>query len=126
MISVIMGTYNGRSRIDKAISSIKKQTYTDWELIICDDCSSDGTYEYLINKYKDEPKIIITQLQKNSGLSSALNRCIELSHGEYLARMDDDDYSQVYEDVSVTSTTLTWTDPYGDREMMKRQSRIRN
>ena len=50
MISVIMGTYNGRSRIDKAISSIKKQTYTDWELIICDDCSSDGTYEYLINK----------------------------------------------------------------------------
>ena len=93
MISVIMGTYNGRSRIDKAISSIKKQTYTDWELIICDDCSSDGTYEYLINKYKDEPKIIITQLQKNSGLSSALNRCIELSHGEYLARMDDDDYS---------------------------------
>ena len=43
-----------------------------------------------------------------------------------IIKFDDDDYSQVYEDVSVTSTTLTWTDPYGDREMMKRQSRIRN
>ena len=93
MISVIMGTYNGRSRIERAINSIKKQTFTDWELIICDDCSTDGTYEYLLDRYRNEPRIIITQLCRNSGLSSALNRCIELSHGEYLARMDDDDYS---------------------------------
>ena len=93
MISVIMGTYNGRKCIDRAIDSIRKQTFLDWELVICDDCSTDGTYEYLLERYGNDPKIIITQLSKNSGLSSALNRCIELSHGEYLARMDDDDYS---------------------------------
>lgn len=93
MISVIMGTYNGRKHIDRAIDSIKKQTYFDWELVICDDCSTDGTYEYLLKKYGGDPKIIITRLSRNSGLSSALNRCVELSKGEYVARMDDDDYS---------------------------------
>ena len=93
MISVIMGTYNGRTRIDRAIESIKNQTFTDWEMIICDDCSTDGTYEYLRKKYEKEHQIIVTKLSKNSGLGSALNRCIELSHGDYLARMDDDDFS---------------------------------
>ncbi len=93
LVSVIMGTFNGRKRIDRAIESILVQTYPNIELVICDDCSTDGTFEYLKEKYGTNSKVILAQLDINSGLSSALNRCIELSHGYYIARMDDDDIS---------------------------------
>ena len=46
-VSVIMGTYNGEKTLDAAIQSICDQTFTDWEFIICDDCSTDGTWYHL-------------------------------------------------------------------------------
>ena len=46
-VSVIMGTYNGAKTVDAAIQSICDQTFTDWEFIICDDCSTDDTLEHL-------------------------------------------------------------------------------
>lgn len=92
-VSVIMGTFNGKNRIDHAIESILNQSYDNLELIICDDCSTDGSFEYLKEKYGNDKRVKLVQLEQNSGLSSALNRCIALSEGEYIARMDDDDIS---------------------------------
>ena len=52
-VSIIMGIYNCESTLEEAIESIINQTYENWELIMCDDCSSDGTFE-VAKKYKDK------------------------------------------------------------------------
>ena len=93
-ISVIMGIYNCADTLPEAIESILAQTYPDWELILCDDCSSDGTYavaESYANKYPG--KILLLRNEVNSWLAYSLNRCLELASGEYVARMDGDDRS---------------------------------
>ncbi len=93
-IGVIMSTYNGKERIDNSIKSILEQSYTDFKLIICDDGSTDGTYEYLKNKYNKNEKIYIFQNNNKNGLAYALNLCLNYCKDcEYIARMDDDDFS---------------------------------
>ena len=94
-ISVIMGAYNANrnNMIDLSIQSIINQTYADWELIICDDASTDGTLEVL-KKYEIEDKRIkVIYNEENHGLAYSLNRCLELCRGNYIARMDIDDFS---------------------------------
>ncbi|MCD7828362.1 MAG: glycosyltransferase [Clostridiales bacterium] len=93
-ISVLMGVYNCSSTLSEAIDSIICQTFTDWELIICDDGSTDSTYNIALEyKKRFEEKIILLQNSKNLGLSLTLNTCLEAAHGEYIARMDGDDIS---------------------------------
>ena len=93
-ISVIMGIYNCEATLAEAIDSILNQTYTNWELIMCDDGSTDGTLkvaqEYQ-EKYPDKIKII--RNEKNSGLNKTLNHCLKYADGDYIARMDGDDIS---------------------------------
>ena len=90
-VSVIMGTHNGGKYIRRAIESILNQSYSDFEFIICDDCSTDNVVE-VIKSFKDK-RIILIGNEQQLGLAASLNRCIEFSKGEYLARMDDDDIS---------------------------------
>lgn len=90
-ISVIMGIYNGSKTMDQAIESIRSQTFTDWECIICDDCSTDDTWEKLQDWQRKEPRIVPIRNEKNLRLAATLNKCLELASGEYIARMDDDD-----------------------------------
>lgn len=90
-ISVIMGIYNGSKTMDQAIESVCAQTYTDWEYIICDDCSTDNTWEKLQEWKKKDSRIIPVRNEKNLRLAATLNKCLELASGEYIARMDDDD-----------------------------------
>jgi glycosyltransferase EpsE len=93
-VSVIMGVYNCEKTISKSIDSILRQTFTDWELIICDDCSDDLSYEISLNYQSQYPeKIMVLRNDKNQKLSYTLNRCIEVSKGELIARMDADDIS---------------------------------
>lgn len=91
-ISVIMGVFNCASTLSEAINSIIHQTYTNWELIICDDGSTDETLE-VAKKFKAEftDRITLICNEKNKGLNYTLNRCVEISCGDYLARMDGDD-----------------------------------
>ncbi len=93
-VSVIMGIYNCENTLAEAIDSILAQTYTNWELILCDDGSADGTYA-LAEKYKDRlpGKIILLKNERNMKLSFTLNRCLEAAKGELIARMDGDDIS---------------------------------
>lgn len=93
MVSIIMGVYNGEKTIRQAIDSIIKQTYTDWELIICNDCSTDNT-ELILNDYKkSDNRIKIINNSVNSGLANSLNHCLKYANGKYIARMDCDDIS---------------------------------
>ncbi len=93
-ISIIMGIYNCADTLDEAIESILAQTYTDWEMIMCDDGSFDDTYavaQKYVQMYPD--KFILIKNEQNEGLNKTLNNCLEIAKGEYIARMDGDDIS---------------------------------
>lgn len=91
-ISVIMGIYNCAETLPEAIESILAQTYTDWELILCDDASADDTFEVAEEYRKQYPdRIILIRNKKNRKLAFSLNRCLKYSTGKYIARMDGDD-----------------------------------
>lgn len=93
-ISIIMGIYNCSKTLPEAIDSILAQTYENWELIMCDDASTDDTYkiaEEYKNKYPE--KIILIRNEKNSKLAFTLNHCLKYATGEFVARMDGDDIS---------------------------------
>ena len=93
-ISILMGIYNCAGTLPEAIDSILAQTYTDWELILCDDGSRDDTYAVAESYRKRFPdKIILLKNQRNMGLNYTLNHCLEHAAGNYIARMDGDDIS---------------------------------
>ena len=93
-VSVIMSVYNAEQTLREAIDSILKQTYTNWEFVICDDCSSDGSYA-IMQEYevKYPGKFILLHNTENKRLSHSLNRCLKCASGELIARMDADDIS---------------------------------
>lgn len=92
-VSVIMGIYNCADTLPEAIESIIKQTFSDWEIIMCDDGSSDRTLE-VAEKYAEKySNIIVYKNEKNMGLNYTLNRCLKHITGQFVARMDGDDIS---------------------------------
>jgi len=88
-VSVILPAYNCEKYIAKAIESVLHQTFTDLELIIINDGSTDKT-EFAILAFTDQ-RIVYIRNETNKGLVFTLNRCIELAKGKYIARMDADD-----------------------------------
>ena len=86
-VSFVIPTYNGRSFIDTCIQSIKEQTYTNYEIIVIDDASSDESVDYLRSTWHD---IHVIQLQKNSGFCHAVNTGITSSSGKYVALINND------------------------------------
>lgn len=88
-ISVLMSVYNMAAYIEEAICSILTQTYSDFELLIIDDGSTDGTLD-IIRKF-DDTRIKVIAHSVNLGLITSLNQGIECCTGEYIARMDGDD-----------------------------------
>jgi glycosyltransferase EpsE len=94
-VSILMGIYNCSTMLEGCIQSILNQTYKNVEIIMCDDGSTDSTYEvahYLVKKYPKKMKLI--KNEKNQGLAFSLNKCIEASSGSFLARQDSDDFSR--------------------------------
>lgn len=95
-ISIIMGVYNCASTIDESIQSVLNQTYTDWEFVICDDGSSDSTLEIVKEYAKQYPdRFLVIKNEKNIGLNATLNKCLEIANGDYIARQDGDDISDI-------------------------------
>lgn len=90
LVSIIMPTYNCGEFIEKTINSIINQTYTNWELIIVDDCSNDNTKEVL-KKYEADKRINYIKLTKNSGAAVARTKAIKRANGNYIAFLDSDD-----------------------------------
>ncbi len=91
LISVAMGIYNCKSTLKEAVDCIINQTYTNWELIMCDDASTDGTYEYALELSKKDSRIKVIRNEKNLTLAPTLNNCIKNAKGDFIARMDGDD-----------------------------------
>ena len=90
MVSIILATYNREQYIEKAINSVLSQTYRDFEFIIIDDGSTDNTLNVL-RSYNDS-RIKIIENKENIGFVKSLNKAINCAKGEYIARIDDDDY----------------------------------
>jgi glycosyltransferase involved in cell wall biosynthesis len=90
-VSIVMPAYNAELYIEEAINSILNQNYTNLELIICNDCSTDNT-EKIIDKFciLDSRVKKITNL-KNEGISKSVNKCINISNSDFILRMDADD-----------------------------------
>lgn len=93
-ISVIMGVYNCESTVAEAIESILGQSFTDFEFVICDDCSVDNTYQIICDyAERDSDRVVVLRNEKNSKLAYSLNHCLRHARGKYIARMDGDDLS---------------------------------
>jgi glycosyltransferase involved in cell wall biosynthesis len=95
MISVLMTAYNAEKYISSAILSIINQTYTDWELIVVDDCSTDGTHgkvEEIKARYPDK-KIWLDYMPENKGHTRAMIAAMKSVKGELIAWQDSDDVS---------------------------------
>lgn len=94
-ISVIMAVYNIRdiSILQLAVNSILNQSYPHFELVICDDGSTNGTYEALQSMAAKDNRILLLRNTVNRKAGHARNRCIEKASGKFIAIMDADDYS---------------------------------
>ncbi|MEF2843823.1 MAG: glycosyltransferase family 2 protein [Catenibacterium sp.] len=89
LVSIIMPSWNTERFIAETIQSVLDQTYTNWELIIVDDCSSDNTDE-LVASFKDE-RIKYLHNEKNSGAALTRNKALREAKGEWIAFLDSDD-----------------------------------
>jgi glycosyltransferase involved in cell wall biosynthesis len=88
-VSVVMAVFNGRQTLPLAIHSLQLQTLEDWELILVDDCSNDGSGEWVIQL--GDPRIRMVRNANNLGLAVSLNRGLDLATAPYVARLDCDD-----------------------------------
>ena len=91
IVSILMPVYKTASFLQEAIDSILSQSFTDYELIVLNDCSPDNAEE-IIDQY-DDPRIVRYCGKENQGLSNVLNIGLDMAKGKYIARMDSDDIS---------------------------------
>ena len=91
LVTVLLPTYNCELYVKDAVQSILKQTYSNFECIIIDDCSTDKTVEIL--KSFSDRRIKLIEKPKNSGYTNSLNYGLTIAQGKYIARMDGDDIS---------------------------------
>lgn len=91
LVSIITPSYNCAEYIADTIESIESQTYTNWELLITDDCSTDASTEIIERYCARDPRIRLFRLEKNSGAGVARNNSIKEAKGRYIAFCDSDD-----------------------------------
>jgi alpha-1,3-rhamnosyltransferase len=115
-VSVVMPTHNRRDYVGQAIESVLKQQHVEFELIIVDDASTDGTWNVIDRYAREDHRIRVSQHAENKGLAVSLNEGLELAKHDLVARMDDDDvmlpsrlqrqieFMNANPDVSVTSS----------------------
>ena len=90
-VSVLMTTYNGERFLSEAIESVLKQSLTDLELIVVDDGSMDSSGSIIRSFCARDSRVRGVFLERNLGIPKAANRGLQISRGEYVARMDSDD-----------------------------------
>ncbi|MCG2460958.1 glycosyltransferase [Flavobacteriaceae bacterium F89] len=91
LVSVITPVHNSEKFIVQCIESVISQTYSNWEHILIDDCSTDGSRDIILSYVEQDPRIKLFKLDKNSGAGVARNTGIELAKGKYIAFLDSDD-----------------------------------
>jgi glycosyltransferase involved in cell wall biosynthesis len=91
LVSIILPSYNGAHRIARAIESVLSQEYTEWELLVISDGSSDETKEIVTPYAEKDTRIVYIENEHNLGIQKTLNKGLALATGKYIARIDDDD-----------------------------------
>lgn len=90
LVSIIMPSYNTADYISESIKSVQVQTYTNWELIIVDDCSTDNTDE-VVAAFLGDQRIRYLKNERNSGAAVSRNRALREAKGRWIAFLDSDD-----------------------------------
>ena len=90
-ISIITPAYNAENFICETIKSVQQQTYTDWELLIVDDCSTDYTNVLAKDYAREDPRIRVLRPDANGGVAAARNFGLAQASGDYIAFVDSDD-----------------------------------
>lgn len=91
LVSIIMPAYNAQSTIDDSINSVLAQTYTNWELIVVNDCSTDDTVSVVKNFAATDPRIYVHTNNQNLGCAATRNVAVSYARGPWLAFLDSDD-----------------------------------
>jgi glycosyltransferase involved in cell wall biosynthesis len=92
-VSVVMPAYNTAKYLKNAIESVLQQTFADFEFIIVDDCSTDGTGAIADEYAKGDSRVVVLHNEKNIGVTRSRNRGLDAAKGEFIAKMDADDMS---------------------------------
>jgi len=92
LVSIITPSYNSSKFIEECVNSVVSQTYTNWELLIVDDCSNDNSRELLSAFAEKNKRIRLTFLDKNIGAAKTRNIAIRQARGKYIAFLDSDDF----------------------------------
>ena len=91
LVSIITPCYNAEKYVVQCIESVQKQTYSNWEMLIVDDGSTDHSFEVIKTFQKNDGRIKLIQLDTNSGAAISRNKAIEIAQGDYMAFLDADD-----------------------------------
>jgi teichuronic acid biosynthesis glycosyltransferase TuaG len=91
LVSIITPLYGSRDFVLKAIQSVKNQTYTNWEMLIVDDCSNDGSIELVEKEISFDKRIKLFKNKNNIGAGPSRNVAIKAASGKYIAFLDSDD-----------------------------------
>lgn len=91
LVSIITPVYNSEEYLEETILSVINQTYKNWELLLIDDCSTDGSYK-IIEKYLVDERMKYFKNKKNSGPAITRNIGLNETKGEYIALLDSDDF----------------------------------
>src|SRR5262249_23987144 len=90
-VSVLIAAYNAAECIPRALASVQAQTHDDWEAIVVDDASTDGTVSVVAALARSEPRIRLLRRERNGGPSAARNAALDAATGEWVAVLDADD-----------------------------------
>lgn len=90
-VSVVMPLYNAAPFFEKSVASVLEQTYTNWELIIIDDCSTDGSGEQALEFSKLDSRILYFRNPVNCGVAASRNVALDNASGRFVAFLDSDD-----------------------------------
>ena len=90
LVSIMMPCFNAEGTLPMALASIKAQTYENWEAVIVDDGSTDGTWELL--RRQDDSRLRFHRFPENRGRGAARQQCLDMVRGKYLAMLDADDW----------------------------------
>lgn len=91
LISIIMAAYNTEKTIEQAINSVLSQTYTNFELLVVNDCSTDRTAELVKSIAAKDSRVRLISNVKNSGVSYTRKHGLEEAKGSWIAILDSDD-----------------------------------
>lgn len=91
LVSIIVPVYNAELFLEDTIKTVLNQTYTNWELILINDCSKDNSVNIIKEYQRKDKRIILLNNKKNLKAANTRNKGIEYSHGKYLCYLDADD-----------------------------------